>query len=122
MKNTNSWSMIARTKGGRLRGGLLGVPCRVCLGSANQDGSKRLGEEKSSTKVGGGSCKSLLLAMAQKGGDELNARRRGAVSWPPLPIHQPESVVVKVKTLEGWAPPEDLFSWPKLQLHQQLLD
>lgn len=81
----SSWSTIARTKGGKCsfswrRGGLLGIPCTVCVGSTTQDESKRPREEKSCAKVGRGSWESLVLTKG----------RRGAVSWPLLPNHQPD--------------------------------
>lgn len=83
--------MITRTKGGKRsfswrRGGLLGIPCTVCVGSTNQDESKRPREEKKCWE------RQLKEPRVDKR-EEMEARRRGAVSWPLLPTHQPESVV-----------------------------
>ena len=75
------------------------------------------GEENGSSQDGGGSRKSLLLVMEQERGVKLEARRRRwAVTWPPLPTHHREGVVVRVETPnERRVPPEDInSSWPRL--------
>ncbi len=55
-----------------------------------------------------------MLDMEQERGRKLEAMSRWAVTWPPLPTHQLESVVVRVETLkEGWKPPDDICLWLK---------
>lgn len=61
------------------RGWLQGFPNAVCVEDAHSSVNSRKGEEGSCLQIGGGSEKSVLLALEQAGGVEQEARRRWAM-------------------------------------------
>ena len=84
--SVRTWSNSGSTKGGKP--GYFPSKCKrlqqvsgtACVDHVHSYGNSREGEDGSCSQVGGTNLESLVLALEQKGGVELEARRRWAVT------------------------------------------